>query len=390
MSEFKYSRLDFAFTCSGLPLFLMDVVLDALAVVNFYQERAYGSLAVLLVLLLGSSVLVQVYSWLWYSYDNFHMETRVERSLSRNQLGLVHLLQLGIYFRHAGVLETSIKSFCSKNPQGQAVFLSHDLTMLKVFETFSESAPQLVLMLTIRLQEGRLDAVNVLKLVGSALAIAFCVTTYHRSLRSFLPDKQKQLFVSSLVHFLWNLLLISSRLVALALFASVLPCFIFTHFICSWMLLFFFAWRCQTSFMESTGGEWLYRATVGLIWYFDWFGVVDGRTRNKTLLYHSYVLLDISVLCGVWCWRMITDATDAAPPRLHPAVPAACVVAVYIFGLLVKVVYYKCFHPNLRKEELKPDRKDEVDTRMFRMAGVEQEVAHGNKRMRKLAENFYT
>lgn len=65
--------------------------------------------------------------------------------------------------RHAGVLEISIHSFCAKQPGSHgdyAVFLSHDLSMLRLIETFSESAPQLVLMLTIILQRGQLDPVT--------------------------------------------------------------------------------------------------------------------------------------------------------------------------------------------------------------------------------------
>lgn len=64
--------------------------------------------------------------------------------------------------RHAGVFEVTICSFIpkSRHPQEKTVFLSHDLSMLRLIETFSESAPQLVLMLTLILQRGLLDTVT--------------------------------------------------------------------------------------------------------------------------------------------------------------------------------------------------------------------------------------
>ncbi|XP_030576283.1 XK-related protein 8-like [Archocentrus centrarchus] len=394
-AEFKYSCWDFLFTCLGLPLFLVDIVLDILAAVSFYQEQAYVCLGILLLFLVGSSLLTQAYSWLWYSYDDFNMRTKVEEWPSLRQLKLLHFFQLGIYFRHAGVLEKSIESFYTKlpDPEGVVVFLNQDLSMLRVIETFSESAPQLTLMLTIFLQKGQLDPVTVLKAVASAAAIAFTVTTYHRSLRSFLPDKEKQKITSSVAYFIWNLLLISSRLTALALFASVLPCFIFTHFICSWLILFFFAWRSKTDFMESPGGKWLYRTTVGLIWYFDWFNVAEGNTRNKTMLYHGYILTDISILCGVWCWKMSTDPPEFVIQPLDALFTAVCVVAVYILGLLFKVIYYKCFHPNVDRDKLKgagteEQPEDGVTYRMLAMTLTPP--AQCNKRMRKLAANFYS
>nr|XP_046272857.1 XK-related protein 8 [Scatophagus argus] len=437
MGVFKYSLLDFLFTCVGLVFFLLDIGLDIWTVVTFYQEKAYASLGILLLFLLGSSVLVQAFSWLWYSYEDFNRETKAEKCLSQKQLKLLHVLQLGIYFRHAGVVEVSLRSFFTKQPcihEDFAVYLSHDLSMLRLIETFSESAPQLVLMLTITLQRGHLEPVTVLKAVGSASAIAFSMTMYHRSLRSFLPEKEKQKLTSSVVFFAWNLFLIASRLTALALFASMLPCFIFTHFFCSWLLLFFFAWRSKTDFMDSACGEWLYRATVGLIWYFDWFNVVEGRTRYRTAIYHGYMLADISLLCGLWCWKMTSaEHTYFQVSPLYAVITAVSVVAVYILGICFKLIYYKYYHPNLVKEQLKGQASDEAaqgpqfetfhtdeidfasnpqwdqgdaddfpQTLMRACIGdigiadrigsclPAPEVKRCNKRMRKLAENFYS
>lgn len=60
------------------------------------------------------------------------------------------------------MVEISVHSFCARQHGSYgdyAVFLSHDLSMLRLFEAFSESAPQLVLMLTILLQSGQPSAV---------------------------------------------------------------------------------------------------------------------------------------------------------------------------------------------------------------------------------------
>lgn len=80
--------------------------------------------------------------------------------------------------RHAGVAETSIHSFCGEQRgphRDTAVYLNHDLAMLRLVESFSESAPQLVLMLAILLQRAELSAV-----AGAARART-------RSWRAFLP-----------------------------------------------------------------------------------------------------------------------------------------------------------------------------------------------------------
>lgn len=188
-----------------------------------------------------------------------------------------------------------------------------------------------------------------MKAFGSAAAIACNVTMYHRSLRSFLLGRAQQGFLSSLLYFTWNLLLIFPRLGALALFAYALPCYIFTHFLCCWVVLVFVAWCSKTTLMDSPGGEWLYRATVGLIWYFSWFNVVEGRTALHSLLYHVWMLLDLGLLCGLAYWQTYNAA--GAGGVVYIAVMGGGIVGVYVLGLLVKLLYYQFFHPKLGRAQ---------------------------------------
>ncbi|XP_061587566.1 XK-related protein 8-like [Cololabis saira] len=395
MSMLKYSRMDFLCTCVGLLVLLVDIGLDIWAAVDFYQEGLWGPLAVLLLLLVGSSVLVQFYSWFWYRYEKFEMETRVEKWL-RPRLKVLHLLQMGIFVRYAGVLESSIGSFFSRHsdPNDKAVYLKHDLSLLLIIETFSESCPQIVLMLSIILQKGQLDLVTVMKALGSVSAVAFSVTMYRHCLNSFLPENNKHSLRSWVVFFLFHLTLLLSRLVALSLFTSVMPFFIFSHFFGSWLLLFFCAWRSDTAIMDGHEGERLYRATAGLVWYFNWFNLVNGKTRKPMWLYHGYILVDICLLCGVWYWKMSTDPPGFVVPRAYAAATTAAVVVLYVFGLLLKVLYYKCYHPILRRrgstERLLPnDEVDASDPDVVMGISEPGTQEHCNRRIEKLAENFY-
>lgn len=88
-------------------LFLLDVALDVWAVVTFYQEEAYVFMGLLVFLLLGSSALVQVFSWLWYHYDKDGTETRTE-SLVKNlcSLKILHFFQMGVYLRWSSTVFT--------------------------------------------------------------------------------------------------------------------------------------------------------------------------------------------------------------------------------------------------------------------------------------------
>lgn len=69
---------------------------------------------------------------------------------------------LTLFPRHAGMLELSVENLHGSNrdSDGFAVFLNHDLSMLRLIEAFAESAPQLVLMLTIILHRNQFDPVT--------------------------------------------------------------------------------------------------------------------------------------------------------------------------------------------------------------------------------------
>uniref|UniRef100_A0A3P9A993 XK-related protein n=1 Tax=Esox lucius TaxID=8010 RepID=A0A3P9A993_ESOLU len=363
-----------------LVFFLLDAVLDVYTVVSLYQEEAYVFMGFLVFILLGSSLLVNGFSWLWYVHDKDEREIKTEGLVQNlRTLKILHLFQMGLFYSSIRAL------WCGKRCAGHQP-LKHDLSILCFFDAFSESAPQLVLMA-----------------VASASAIAVSVTMYHRSLRSFLPDKTNQGWRSSVVYFLWNLLLIASRVAAVALIASVFPCYIAAHFLCSWMVQFVIAWRHKTKFMDSTGGECLYQATVGLIWYFIWFNVVEGHSRLERKLYHVLMGLDISILCGIWVWQMIRNPPYFDLP-IEPYVILVVVMFLYIVGVVLMLIYYRFYHPNLPQKtftSVGPEgtltgttsENDVTPGTGFRYAVADdnplENVMRVNKRMKNLADNFY-
>uniref|UniRef100_A0A8C1NRJ5 XK-related protein n=1 Tax=Cyprinus carpio TaxID=7962 RepID=A0A8C1NRJ5_CYPCA len=337
--------LKYLFTLVGLILFLVDIVLDMWTVVSFYQDGAYVFMAVMIFLLLGSSVLLQVFSWLWYSDSLDKIETKVEKFTDRHSLiKPFHFLQLGtstMDFLHC--INNFRKGVRHSVREDVGVKLKHDLQMLRLFEAFSENTPQLTLILSRILQRGKLELITGLKILTSAAGIALSVALYHRSMRIYLPEKRKMSWISTGVYFLWNLLLIIPRVTALALFCSVLPCYIIAHFLSLWMLLVLVAWSQKTDHMKSPGWEWLFRVAVGLIWYFSWFNVSKkGSIKVKMVLYYIFMALDTMLLLGLWCWKVFEYAGC-----LHPFIVIPTLLGLYIIGILVKIIYYRWFHPKI-------------------------------------------
>ncbi|XP_033980405.1 XK-related protein 8.3 isoform X1 [Trematomus bernacchii] len=239
----KYSWIDFAFSVIGVCTFLVDWGSDVWVATEFYCRGDIFWFGVLVGLMVLSSVVVQMFSWFWFQYDRKlpgfgSVQTGGGTVLFGDRVKLsclFHVLQLGFLCRHISAIRQGFRVWWRKVEGSEyAVYLTHDLSMLRLIETFCESAPQLTLMIYVMLQTNKARTVQFVSIAASTTSIAWMVVDYHRSLRSFLPDKAKQGWCSSLIYFLWNLLLIAPRVAALALFASVLSGYIGAHFLMQW------------------------------------------------------------------------------------------------------------------------------------------------------------
>ncbi|MCI4395344.1 hypothetical protein PGIGA_G00179260 [Pangasianodon gigas] len=419
---FNLTFSDVFFSLLSLIFFLVDVVLDLWAIQCLYEEQKYFSMGLLIFLLLSSSVLLQIFSWLWYSKSSITLETKVERFISRHGLlAPVHICQLGVFLRFAAVMEISICRFKQSDRFQKVVtiYMNHDLSMLRLFEAFSESAPQIVLMMVLIIEMQEMQSFTVIKIIGSLSALSFTVLSYHRSMRAFVPEKLKMRWSSSIIYFLWNLFLIGPRVVCVSLFASVLPCYITAHFLSLWMLLVLWAWWQKTDFMDTKAGEWLYRATVGLIWYFTWFNVTSGNKKLKGIIYHMVMGVDTMLLLGLWWWRRSVESACLSPLPINPYLLIVMLMIIYIIGLALKLVYYWKFHPSktvleMNVKDEKSQMKSESDPESYDILGAtlsntpgpkpaaqpepegtvlaptEKIVTGIHKRIRNMAVNFYS
>ncbi|KAI1894952.1 hypothetical protein AGOR_G00121060 [Albula goreensis] len=361
--SFRYSCLDFVFTVVGVCTYLFDVGSDLWVATEFYLHGDFFWFGLVVAFLVLSSLVVQMFSWFWFEYDRelegFNTQSAAEKIIfggeGRLRLSLLHVLHLGFLLRHISAVEQGFSVWWrGRQDTEYAAYVTHDLSMLRLMEAFCESAPQLVLLLYIILHSGHARPIQCVSVAGSAVSIAWSVAMYHRSLRSFLVEKAKQGWGSSALYFLWNLLLIAPRLASLALFYSALPLLGPAHFLLLWLPLFLWAWLQGTAFMDSTMGEWLYRTVVAVIWYFSWFNVAEGRSLWRGMVYHSFMVTDSAILLA-WWW----ENREPEVPQTHTLALLMALPAAYILGLLLKGLYYYCFHPKLRpppaREEDEPD-----------------------------------
>ncbi|XP_064408224.1 XK-related protein 8 [Latimeria chalumnae] len=385
----------------GIVAFLLDVSTDLWAAVRYLQAGEYIWFGTVLVLLILASVLIQIFSWCWYESDKELKESPELKiihwlltSEGRCWLGLLHVLQLGYFVRYLAMLEFGFRACFQTRERkqldkGYAVYYSHDLSMLRLFETFLESVPQVILTVCIILHTSKIEPSQGLGKRNLFLAITWSVFDYHQSLRSYLEDSHELGYLASAVYFLWNLLLLTPRILCIAIFTSQFHYFTLIHVVAVWIPMFIWATQQKTDFMEKPASEWFYRAVVAIIWYFSWFNTAKGKTLTRVIIYYFFVTIDCTILLA-WIWWY---KGPKAINRYLVLIILGIAVS-YMLGLVLRCVYYQWFHPKVRMQ--KPATSDEVDSEkqslnsMYRCAQMESGPhAPTNKRMQALARNFF-
>ncbi|KAM9686061.1 XK-related protein 8 [Trichechus inunguis] len=362
----------------GTAAFLLDLGTDLWAFVQYVLSGRYLWAALVLALLLLASVALQFFSWVWLRADpaDLHGSQPSGRCLT-----LLHLLQLGYLYRCVTGLQQGLLVWRQEVPSefdmAYADFLSLDISMLRLFETFLETTPQLTLVLAIVLQSGQAEYYQWLGICTSFLGISWALLDYHRALRTCLPSKPLLGLGSSVVYFLWNLLLLWPRVLVVALFSALFPRYVALHFLGLWLVLLLWVWLQGTNFMPDPCSEWLYRATVATILYFSWFNVAEGHTRGRATIHLVFLLSDSCLLVVTWVTHN-TWLPRGIPLQMLLSVGASS----FLLGLVLRLVYYRWLHPSCRWE---PDQVD--GARGF--LSLEWCQLPQNRRMNQLAQNFF-
>ncbi|XP_074750346.1 XK-related protein 8 [Strix uralensis] len=381
----RFGPWQLALAAGGAAAAALDVFADGWVAAEYARRGQLGWAALVLALLAAASVATQACSWLWLRSDPPALRPDVPPWL----LAALHLLQLGFLFRCLHALKVGWKVCWAEEEeeeeQSRMAFLSHDISMLRLFETFLENTPQLTLLLYVILWTNKAEPSQGLGICTAFLCVTWSLLDYHQSLRSFLQDKYELSRGSSIIYFLWNLFLICPRILTVALFALLWPYAVAVHFPLVWLAMFLWVSLQGTDFMEAPGPEQLYRAMVAVILYFSWFNVAPGRTLHRSIIYHGFILADSALLALSWLWcRFPSDQDSYLVPVVSAALPC------YLLGLALRVTYYKWLHPNVRAQQ--EGVSDEVDANGrsdglgFRSLSVPDLV---NRRMRWLAQTQF-
>ncbi|KAM9308551.1 XK-related protein 4 [Gastrophryne carolinensis] len=259
---------------------------------------------------------------------------------------LVHILQLGQFWRYCNTIYLGIRSRNSgENDRWRfywkMVYEYADVSMLHLLATFLESAPQLVLQLCIVVQARSLQALQGLTAAASLVSLAWALASYQKALRDSRDDKKPISYMAVIIQFCWHFFTIAARVITFALFASVFQLYFGIFIVLHWCIMTFWIVHCETEFCITKWEEIVFDMVVGIIYIFSWFNVKEGRTRCRLFIYYFVILLENTALSTLWYLYKDPQILDAF------AIPALCVVfSSFLTGIVFMLMYYAFFHPN--------------------------------------------
>ncbi|XP_029313949.1 LOW QUALITY PROTEIN: XK-related protein 9 [Cottoperca gobio] len=362
----SYTRLRWLLTIAGLFLYVVDIGTDVRLAVKYFQEEHFVWTALTLGFVLAGLLVTQIFSYAWYRDDVSEVLKNSEGEqtvlgMSKGALVVLHLFGVGIFTRYYHLLRTGFKVVCKttnslteeerKDEHHKLFCLATDLSMLKLFEAFLESVPQLLLQLYIVLDHSQCSVMQYLSMAFSFFNIAWALVDYRRCLRRSLPQiREMPSGLPTAIYLLYKLCTITSHILSYTLLLILSP-YSAIGLTVLWLLGTMWTHLLQTNFCSSGSLELLYRAVIGVILTFTFFNVKGQDTKLAMIIYYLF-------------FASVNITAPSLLALLRPELQMSTfllTVSGFIFGgsvlgLVCLVLYYLLLHPREKRGEA-----DEVD-----------------------------
>ena len=219
---------------------------------------------------------------------------------------------------------------------------------------------QVALQLYILLRRGTLDLssfedlIVALSIPKSLALFAFNLLIYARYIRVADIESYQLNWcsVGSLLYFTWRLFMLTSRILALAVFASHFTRFVFVivgiHLVASYVLL----WRQECEYFEGEPiKQKVFRFAIAYVHIFCFFPLEGKNTRKWGYPFYIVTLIENSVM--VLLWNFLTSY--GLKFRIAMLTTEW---ATFVIGIVSLVLFYRCFHPSLTTDEISVDDVD--------------------------------
>ncbi|XP_058804880.1 XK-related protein 6 [Phymastichus coffea] len=377
----KISNCDIFFLLLSIFIHCCDIYTDTKLIASFFINKKLYTLSWTISFILIASFINTIVSLQMYHQDEEENLLNKKRPFLKK---IIHfftvilniIFQFTMVQRYCNSLKYAIKSrLCKRknNCVGQKKYFiqmlkeEEDIALLRVLECFIEAAPQLILQLSIFVQDyhGEYSSMSldqVSNIVSSFISLAWAMVNYHRNIRLAQQHKRNINCAGTILQFLWHLFITTSRIasvLAAAIFSTIcvlVMCVLHWIAMTIWLIMEsrgivnFCKTKRRTPHLPSTLGEkiksTLFSCVFGFVYIFIYVNFEDNGTYSKHLLYYTVCFLEnISAAILV----VLSVPTDLKTVWYHYVISAMCIVP-FIIGIIAMIFYYIQFHPSMKHQ----------------------------------------
>ncbi|XP_015279381.1 PREDICTED: XK-related protein 9 [Gekko japonicus] len=341
----RFTKQNFAMVVLGIVTYIADIGADIWVARNYFCKELYLWCSLTLTIVLLSSFVIQFFSYTWFKEDN---------DVEPDWICLLHFFHGGIFTRYWFALkyghQAAFKQISSENQliddlssivHKIAIDAMADISMLRLFKTFLESTPQLILQIYILMTSNSSAISQYISIVVSFSSVTCSTVDYQIALRKSLPDKTTFMRISSkITYLLYKLFILTSWILSI-----VLILVLSTKIAVILVVLFWFGGMCwtlkqHTEFCKSTTAEFVYRTMVGIILIFTFFNIKGENTKVPLSVYYGIRALTTSaILCACMFWKSQFNG------KINLLFVITTVALTLVSGICFLLVYYRFFHP---------------------------------------------
>ncbi|XP_004637596.1 XK-related protein 9 [Octodon degus] len=360
----KYTKCNFMMSVLGIIIYITDLIVDIWISVKFSLEGQYVFGVLTLSFMLFGTLVAQCFSYSWFKTD-------LKKAGQENQhcFLLLHCLQGGVFvrywfalkrgyhvaFKHSGKTNNFMDEQIDSDKE--VIDAVTDLSMLRLFETYLEGCPQLIIQLYIFLEHGQANLSQYAAIMISCCAISWSTVDFQVDLRKSLPDKNLlKGFCPIATYLLYKLCTLLSWMLSIVLLLFINVKIALFLLLCLWLVGLIWAFKNKTQFCNSKSMEFLYRIVVGFILIFTFFNIKGQNTKCPMFCYYGVrVLATLGILIVFWVYPLSIFNLD------YFIAISITIVLSLLLGIIFLIVYYRIFHPNRGKET----ECDEIDGKLL-------------------------
>ncbi|XP_059140183.1 uncharacterized protein LOC131928244 [Physella acuta] len=332
MAKNHFNVVDIAIVFVSLITFVLDVSTDVLVCVQFLLEDQTICGWLMVLFIVAPSIIMSGFSLAWHINDK-----------TLTPFGFIsHLLLLSPVHRYLSVIYYGINSFrtnkasCTQN----ALKAQSDAAILRLFATFLESAPQLILQIYVIMDGKGVGWFTGISIACSLLSLSWSVTAYSDCQRRAHSSLYRRRLIRLILYWGWQLFMIGARISAFVFFARTYNSWILAVMGVHWLVAFICISVRGTDFGTGCCETWLLRLACAFIYIFVFLNLNDGPSRWRIVAYYLLVLLENIGMVTIFL--VLGNGADL--------ILVACLVvfAGFFLGILCMILYYVFLHPGSR------------------------------------------